>query len=343
MLLLRIPGGIVADRFGSRRGVISAAAAMGFAALVLTRAVDYRLLIIAQFLSGFARAAFWPAMQSYVSRIEGYSLNDRMGWFMVATSIGGVVGPVVGGLVVGRVGYGTAFALGVGLSASAALLTLGLSAKLERQQDGETASDIVSDVAILFRKPEVYRTGLLTFIAALPLAAASSFYPVYVRWIGQSPEVVGTLSSFRTATTAVIALVFGYIVDRLGRRRVFAVGAAAAVLAFGLTPGFTTVPFLAGAFVFIGLCQAFINLTALTLVGEWSSPERRGLAMAVNGTFWSISLLITPTLVGAITQLYSIQTAFYCLAAAAALLSVAGYQSLVQVISIQKNQLEGVQ
>jgi len=336
MVLLRIPGGLLSDRIGSRRVALLALAAMCVAAALLAQAGNIWLIMVSQLFSGFARGVFWPSIQSYVSKLQVFTIGQRLGWFTGATSIGGVAGPVLGGVMVAVAGYRSAFVLLAVLSAVALVLILGLEDPVTARAGSTGVTGIVEDISSLIRNPNVYRTGLAAFLAAVPLATASSFYPLYVKWIGQPPEIIGTLSSFRTVMVGLGALAFGSLVARLGNRRTFMVGAMAGLAAYALTPAFRTLPTLAAAFTLIGVSQVVLNLASLTMVGQWSSPRRRGLAMAVNGTFWSLSLLVTPTVLGALTQAYSIEVAFYWLATVVLILTLVGYVWLGREVSMRQ-------
>jgi len=209
MVLLRIPGGLLSDRIGSRRVALLALAAMCVAAALLAQAGNIWLIMVSQLFSGFARGVFWPSIQSYVSKLQVFTIGQRLGWFTGATSIGGVAGPVLGGVMVAVAGYRSAFVLLAVLSAVALVLILGLEDPVTARAGSTGVTGIVEDISSLIRNPNVYRTGLAAFLAAVPLATASSFYPLYVKWIGQPPEIIGTLSSFRTVMVGLGALAFG--------------------------------------------------------------------------------------------------------------------------------------
>jgi len=258
-----------------------------------------------------------------------------MGWLSTSTSLGGIAGPLLGGIVIGTLGFAAAFSLLAVFSVIGGSLTLflpGAEGALGKKPVGREAQAVRqpgAPLSLLFtealhyiKQRQVYIAGFITVAAALPLALASSFLPIYLEDVGFASSAVGALSSVRTMTMVLMGLSFGLLSARLGTRRVLLMGVLALAASLLATPLLTGVVPLAFAVALLGIAQSSFFLSAVTLVSLWSPPEKRGVAMGINGTFWGLSILLMPLLLGGLVELWSIRVALQLTAVATLVLGV---------------------
>jgi len=331
----RLVVGPLIDRVGARTVILMALGMMAASTALLATTTTFAPLMIAQVLSGFSRAVFWPAIQTHISRIPAYSIQQRMGWLSTSTSLGGIAGPLLGGIVIGTLGFAAAFSLLAIFSVLGGSLTLllpGAEGALGKKPAGRAAQAVRqpgAPLSLLFtealhyiKQRQVYIAGFITVAAALPLALASSFLPIYLEDVGFASSAVGALSSVRTMTMVLMGLSFGLLSARLGTRRILLMGVLTLAASLLATPLLTGVVPLAFAVALLGVAQSSFFLSAVTLVSLWSPPEKRGLAMGINGTFWGLSILLMPLLLGGLVELWSIRVALQLTAVATLFLGV---------------------
>ncbi|WBQ02922.1 MFS transporter [Kribbella sp. CA-293567] len=116
-LLLGLYGGVIADRFPKRRILLCTQATMGLAAavlavLALTGSVQvWQVYALALFL-GLATAVDNPTRQSFVTELVGKErLRNAISMVSSTFQLGSLIGPALGGLLLGTIGTGWAFAL----------------------------------------------------------------------------------------------------------------------------------------------------------------------------------------------------------------------------------------
>ncbi|MEU4393232.1 MFS transporter [Kribbella sp. NPDC023855] len=116
-LLLGLYGGVIADRFPKRKVLLVTQSAMGAAAAVLavlafTGSVQvWQVYALALFL-GIAVAVDNPTRQSFVNELVGKErLRNAISMVSSTFQLGSLIGPALGGVLLGTIGAGWAFAL----------------------------------------------------------------------------------------------------------------------------------------------------------------------------------------------------------------------------------------
>ncbi|HEY3535028.1 MAG TPA: MFS transporter [Pedococcus sp.] len=116
-LLIGLPAGLLADRFPKRHLLLLTQLAMGLTAaalavLALTGQVRVWHVFVLAAVLGFVAAVDNPVRQSFVSEVvAGRHLPNAISLVSCTFQIGAMAGPVVGGLLMGTVGAGWAFAV----------------------------------------------------------------------------------------------------------------------------------------------------------------------------------------------------------------------------------------
>lgn len=312
LLLLRIPGGFLSDYLGEKKVLLLSMVAMALGASLLRFFSAVMWLVLAQIGIGISRAVFWPAGQSYVSRLEEGGLNRRLGYFSLAASIGGVTGTLLAGMVLRQIGYRFAF-VGVAALAGITALTLVFFVRSLARRAAEPSISylhLADQLVDMVRQPGLYLAGFVSFFAAVPIAVLSSFYPVYLARIGYRPEVIGVLSSFRGGAASVASLLAGGLISHIGAKRTMLAALAASGLGLLIAPLTTQMLVLALSISLIGAASGLLLIVSMSLVACFTVEERRGLAMAYVGTFFSMALFLVPIFMGWLTAALSLDHAF---------------------------------
>lgn len=116
-LLLGLFGGVIADRFPKRKVLLATQSTMGTAAGVLAvlaftgQVQVWQVYMMALFL-GFATAVDNPTRQSFVTEIVGKDrVRNAISMVSSTFQLGSLIGPALGGLLLGSIGTGWAFAI----------------------------------------------------------------------------------------------------------------------------------------------------------------------------------------------------------------------------------------
>jgi DHA2 family multidrug resistance protein-like MFS transporter len=246
--------GTLGDRIGRRRLLLAGAATFGAASLLAAFSRSPGMLIGARAVLGVAGATLAP---STLSLIRNMFLDPRqrtaaIGLWATSFSVGGAIGPVLGGLMLHRFWWGSVFLLAVPVMA----LLLALGPRLLPE----------------YRDPAAGRLDVGS--AVLSLGAVLGFIYGVKRWAQDGPGVRPLLA---VAAGAVLAVLFvrrqRRLADPLIDLRLFRLPAFRVSLGtFTLT---TLVVF--GSYVFIGQYLQLVLGLSPVAAGLWLLPGSLGV------------------------------------------------------------------
>jgi predicted MFS family arabinose efflux permease len=133
---------------------------------------------------------------------------------------------------------------------------------------------------------------LTMFLVGTELFVLSPLLPILAADYQISPAAAGLSVTVFSLAYMVSAPLFGYLADRVGRRRVL----ICSLLAFGaanlLTASAANLPWLLAVRLFAGAAAAGISPSIYALVGNAAPPDRRAtwLALVVSGLLVSLAL-----------------------------------------------------
>jgi EmrB/QacA subfamily drug resistance transporter len=153
---------------------------------------------------------------------------------------------------------------------------------------------------------------LATAMLCLDIAVVNTALPFLARDLHSGLSGVQWVVDAYTVALAAVVLSAGSLADRLGRRRLFAVGMVvftASSLACALAPG---IAFLDAARAVQGVGGAALFATSLAIVADaFPQPRERASAMAAYGAAIGGSFAVGPAVGGALTSWLGWQSVFY--------------------------------
>lgn len=216
--LVQLPSGVLGDRFGERRVILTSLGLTALGSLTLALSTSEVLLVVAMtVLGGVSGAYYSPATALLTDLFEG--TGRVIGIHRIGAQIVGFTGPLVA-LVGIAYGWRTVLALG----AVVALPVCGAFALAVRPSPPTHPNDSLSErvqpaaLSTLLLRPSIAFTTAIAGCAQFVETAMFSFLPGLLRdYHGISPGVVGLLFTEYFAVLAVTQPVFGALSDRFGR------------------------------------------------------------------------------------------------------------------------------
>ena len=222
-----IPVALFADRVSRVKSIVAMAGAWSLATISCMFAPAYGALFAARAVVGLGEAGYGSVGAGLIaSHFPARMRGTLMAGFFSSASVGSVLGVILGGVIADHWGWKAAFGV-VGIPGLVLALlylfvrdykTVELTPRLEaaRQTPGSVARHIVR---VLTRS----RTMLWVCIGApaqlIVVSAVWSWLPSFlVRTQGMAPQAAGVKASLVVLAGAVGSVIWGAVVDRVGRR-----------------------------------------------------------------------------------------------------------------------------
>ncbi len=184
--------GRLADRFGPRRMFMLGMALVAVTCALAPFAPNFALLCVARAVMALGTATAYPSAVVMVGAIAHRANVEParpLGILQMANTSAAAVGPVVGGLLVGFVGWEALFLVNIPL-ALAALLIVRQAAPADKARERGSVAELLRDSDI---------PGILGFVTALLLVmmAALNVVPGYRWWMLGAGTAVAALFAWR--------------------------------------------------------------------------------------------------------------------------------------------------
>ena len=298
--------GRFSDRYGRRPALLAGLLISAVAYVIFAYASTLWLLLLSRVIQGFGGGTI-GVVQAYVA--DASDPNDRaksLGWLSAATSLGAVVGPAIGSVLIhwGRHAPGIASAIFCVLVSVFAGIYLRESmddslTTSERQVPHQTSSSAVWSVISHPREPAqrliwIYTIGIGAFYGTaptLPLILANRL-PITEANVGFFVMYLGGMG------VVVRAGILGKMIEWLGEARLTRLGLLLLALGLALIAAVHSYLTLAIALTLMPLGTAFVFPCVTAMLSRVVPKRHRGLYMGVQHTFGGVSRVVFPLAAG---------------------------------------------
>ena len=307
MLVVAMPVGLAANRFGTRAPLVLAAALIPLALVGQTFAGSLTMLVAARLLFGLSFGIIWviaPARAAAGGRGAGGT-----GPLIAASGVGWLVGPVVAGVVADAAGWRAAsMALAI-----LALPVIPLVARYaEPRRTGERLESLRLRAALSLVRSNraIAAAAIVSGLLGVVGGVSNLLLPLALAGNGLSAGGIGLAFGISAAVWIASASLVGRL--RASAVRLRGVGVAVAVLAGAwLLPAFglSTLALIVFLFVSTG-CRATINALNYAVGARAGSGDSAPAVIGVMNLAWAVMALLTPLLAGLADGSAGVRTAF---------------------------------
>jgi len=270
------------------------------------------LLSFARLVHGASGATIMTAGLASASQLWPTRFGEQAGKLLGIAAIGGLIGPVMGGLLFT---WGEAWAFAVLGGLTLAVVPVVLLAMKEIGGPVEGSSATVS-LRVFFEDAILFRVGVLLAITTVATGALEAGVPLFLDdTLGLSSAEIGGVLLVMVLMQGIGSVVWGRLVDRKGPTRYMVIGWTFVVLS--LVGVGATGALLKGdvaVFAMIGLLGAFqfsIAAAQIPMLPMIDTATNRalgegnpGLAFGVFGAAWAAGTILGPLLVGPVFDLF---------------------------------------
>jgi multidrug resistance protein len=306
--LLSAPAwGWMSDRYGRRPAILFGLLVSAFAYIIFAFAGTLWLLFLSRLIQGLGGGTI-GVVQAYVADItEGKDRAKALGWLSAVTSLGAVVGPALGSILV-RVGGYTAPGIG---SATLCVLVSVFAWRFLRESRTDTqqfeamhavgpkGTDAIRSVISHPNLPAsrliwIYAIAIGAFYGTTPLLPL-----ILADRLGATTENVGYFVMYLGGMGVIVRTgILGRVIERFGEARVARMGLV--LLAFGLAMValITSYPTMLISLTLMPMGTAFIFPCVTAMLSRVVPNKQRGLYMGVQHTFGGVSRVAFPLIAG---------------------------------------------
>ncbi|MEW6221219.1 MAG: MFS transporter [Thermodesulfobacteriota bacterium] len=340
-VIFSVPAGLLADRFGTRRLLLTAAAILASAPFAYLLVDTIWQLAMVRLYHGFATAIFLPVAMALVSGLSTKDRGEKMGWFSTATLAGRFLAPVIGGGILGlfsltsSTGYTTVYWVcgGAGIATFVAAASLPKAEETQARQGHSWAETFHAFKTVILERRIVF-TCLVEAAILFAYGTFETFLPLHAVKNDLSASQVGMLLSGQVIVLALTKPVMGRFSDTHGRRpQIVAGGLLGAACVGGLAVA-TSFPALFSLSLVFGLCLSVAMSATSAYIADLSSQEARGSAMGLLGSVMDLGHTTGPLLSGLVAASFGYGHAF--LGSAIVLLGTVGIFSVAARTSLQE-------
>ena len=311
--------GRFSDRYGRRPAILAGLAVSAVAYVVFAFAGTVTVLLVSRLVQGVGGGTI-GVVQAYVADVSAPEQRTKsLGWLSAVTSLGAVVGPAFGSILVGLGGQRAPGLAAAALSALVALFAgRFLRESRERASEAHEARAATTGRAALARVISHWHEPAprLIWIYAVAIGA---FYgtvqtvPLLLQErLGVTAQTVGGFITYLGGMGVLVrTLVLGRMVDRLGEARLSRVGAVLLAAGLGLTGLAHDGWVLLIAFTLMPAGTGLLFPCVTGLLSQVVPRAERGLYMGVQHTFGGVSRVIFPVAAGFLMDRFGVGVPFW--------------------------------
>jgi len=307
MLLVAMPVGYAANRFGTRVPLLIAAALMPVALIGQALAGGLAVLLVARLLFGFSFGILWVIGPARAA--SGGRGASGTGPLIAASGAGWLVGPVLAGMIADLAGWRVA-------SVVLACVTLPLLPLLARYASPRTSGERLESVrlraafGLVRRNRAIAGAALVSALLGVVGGVSGLLVPLALAANGLSAGAIGMAFGISAAVWIAAAAAVGRL--RSSAVHLHGVGLVVAVMAVAwLLPAFRLSTVALVAFLVVTTAsRSSINALNYAVGARASDGDSAPLVMGLMNLAWAVAALVSPLLAGLAEGNSSVRLAF---------------------------------
>ncbi|ATW26520.1 MFS transporter [Candidatus Formimonas warabiya] len=302
VLVLSIPLGMMAEKYGYRKIFLSGMTALALSCLFYGLANHAWMLLVCRFFQGAAAAASWTAGLAAVAVLYPLQQGQKIGLLMAVMSLGTIFGPPIGGFLYHFFGYHQMFAV-LSLFCGALIFLIFKVDFADLDGDGRGSSHI--NFSFVLKNQKLLYFSLVLIILASTWGLLEILLSVHLdQQFSLGAVQIGLFFGFTGIVNAVSDALAGHLSDHYGYDRFVFWGLLATALFF---------PFLAltASIVILLLLMTLIGIASgaavtpsqplmyrLVVSDPETSPQGAGVIYGLYNACYSVGMFLGPILGG---------------------------------------------
>lgn len=299
--------GRMSDRYGRRPAILVGLLVSAAAYVIFAFAGSLWLLFVSRIIQGLGGGTI-GVVQAYVTDItEGKDRAKSLGWLSAVTSLGAVVGPALGSLLIG---LGGRTAPGLGSAALCILVSVFawkylkeshtiLSSQERQALESHSRMSALTMVVTHPREPAsrlilIYAIAIGAFYGTTPMLPL-----ILADRLGVTETNVGYFVMYLGGMGVIVrTLILGRVLEWLGEARVARLGLVFLAVGLAMVALITSYPTMLIAMTLMPIGTGLLFPCVTAMLSRVVPNAQRGLYMGVQHTFGGVSRVAFPLIVG---------------------------------------------
>lgn len=302
-VVLKLPMGAMSDILNRRNLMIGGLLAFALPPFIYPFVSDLPTLGTLRLCHGLATAVFTPLALAAVAQMFEGRRGEALGWFTSATQGGGLLGPMLGGVMVYAVGFSQTF-LTAGIFGVLSLWLFFLIPKRvastlpHSKTKAQAIAEIQRGVAGVLKHPGMLATSFAEASKMMASGTLMAFLPLYGLSVGLNAAEVGLLFGVQAFTSLLSRPVMGRVSDRFGRPPLIVLGLCLCGGMVILIGQIETLPSLLLVACGFGLGEAVVTSSSAALIADLAQATAIGAGMGLRGTIMDAGHASGPLVAG---------------------------------------------
>ena len=294
-LVTDIPAGLLADRFGRKRIMVSGLVLIILSSIGAGTANSYAWLIFARILGGIGSALYMISATTWVVQVSaGESRGRYMSLYTGLVFAGTAFGPTIGGYTAARFGLSAPFFAWAALGIAGLIATLPLKEPADSPQAERSKMRMKDILSILSNRSFMLVNCAVLALFFLRTGVRGTLVPLYASLnLGLSEERIGILLTVAAVATAVCTFPSGWLSDKVGRKRPMMACLFLSGVAALLIPSQESLAGLMGIMAFYGVATGLQGSMA-AWPADVAPKGKLGTSMGVYRVMADIGMVLGP-------------------------------------------------
>ena len=309
-MLITVPAGRLADRFGARWPLMAAAVVGALAMLVPYFVPGLPGIFLAMGILGSLGGVQSVLIQNLVGLLSTpVNRSQNFSTASLLSSIAAFLGPLIAGFSIEQFGHAVA-CLYVAFLILVPFVMLAIRGGALRG-GAVRPTQAEGGIRAILSEPGVRKVLITTSLLNIGTELFQFYIPVYTHAIGLSPSTIGMVLAMEAAAAFVVRLVLPRLIARFTEEKMLVYAFYAGAISLALVPFFTSAVMLALISFMFGLGMGVGQPIITMLMFSNSPPGRSGETMGLRMTVIYFTKIVGPVLFGSIGAAFGLFPVFW--------------------------------
>jgi MFS family permease len=317
-ILFSFPVGVLSDRLGRRRLLITAGAIFLIAPLLYIFIDQPLWMIPIRFFHGTATAILGPVVSAIIVERFFDRKGEMLGKYASSTLIGRTVAPITGGIILSFfAAYPGLFRFRIVYVAAAIaavpvfVMTLFYREKSDRPLKVITLSLFKESFINFFSHRRLRGIALVDMATYFAFGTFETFLPLFLASRGVDPYQTGIIFAVQVLMIATTKPVFGWIADRIDKRIQICVGLLLSGIAIAVIPLSSSFPHFIAISIATGMGISLSTVATSAYVADLAKKDEIGASMGALSSTMDFGHSTGPLVTGMIITLAGFTAGFF--------------------------------